>query len=227
MQRRIASGIISGFFLAIAVLLTSVAPCRADATLNGTVYDTSGAIVPNATLRLFSTEQFLQTITDESGKFGFPKIPSGTYELQASFLGFAIALIENVEIGDREIEPLSITLMPLPTSSDCGDQPTPIYEIRRKNVPRLAGVTTDYRSGAPLPFVKINVLKADQNRVIATKKADGKGRFQFADLEAGRYTLRASLKGFGELSSRTFWITPGSMTRVNWVMTAERLIVCN
>ncbi len=69
------------------LLLAQVLPT---ATLNGTVTDPSGAIVPSATVQLINTAtQGTKEITsDTQGRFLFNFLPPGTYDLNVSAKGF-------------------------------------------------------------------------------------------------------------------------------------------
>jgi outer membrane receptor protein involved in Fe transport len=63
------------------------------ATLNGTVTDPTGAAVPNAkvTATNSATGTTRNTVTNESGLFGFPRLPVGRYDLDAEAAGFKTA----------------------------------------------------------------------------------------------------------------------------------------
>jgi hypothetical protein len=217
----------SCFLLVVSALFAS-SPCRADARLTGSVNDSLGAVVSRASVRLFSSERFLETTADEGGKFTFGRVPSGSYELQATFPGFSVATIENLEIADRDIGPIAISVMPMPTFGVCGAQRPPEYEARQPGHPELTGVISNYYPGNVLPPVEVSLVAAGSTRnVIASKKSDKDGRFQFTDVHPGKYTLTVSLKGFSELSATTFWVTPWSTTTLQWAMVPEgKPIIC-
>ena len=64
---------------------------RAGAILDGTVTDSSGAVVPRATitLREISTDQSRIATTDDQGLFRAEELPVGTYEVRLELPGFA------------------------------------------------------------------------------------------------------------------------------------------
>ena len=80
-------------FLALAVLLacTGSAFAQANAQLTGTVTDPSGAIIGKVpiTLRDTGTNVTYTATSSDSGFYAIPNLPPGTYELKASFTGFA------------------------------------------------------------------------------------------------------------------------------------------
>src|SRR5258705_7316195 len=86
-------------FLAVCVLAV-LAPGSArgqqivaSASVSGTVHDSSDAIVPAAVVRLHSddTNQVLERVTDDRGRYRFVSVPVGTYELTAEAPGFALS----------------------------------------------------------------------------------------------------------------------------------------
>src|SRR5262245_47914390 len=59
-------------------------------TITGTVQDTSGAVMPGASLKLTATGTGIVQVqtSDESGNFRFLLLPPGTYTLEATIAGF-------------------------------------------------------------------------------------------------------------------------------------------
>jgi hypothetical protein len=72
----------------------------ADATVLGIVRDTSGAVVPGATVTLqnVSTGVTATATTDENGTYQFLNVRIGTYTVTAELQGFSIAVAENVPV---------------------------------------------------------------------------------------------------------------------------------
>ena len=75
------------------------------ASINGTVLDPSGAVVPNATVEIHNpVSHFDRSVTtDTSGKFSFPNIPFNPYHLDVTAAGFA-PYAQDVEV--RSVVPL-------------------------------------------------------------------------------------------------------------------------
>lgn len=76
---------------AVLALFTPLAQGQANSTVNGTVTDTSGAVIPNATVTLTNdATKMARTITSNAvGAFRFPNIDIGTYTLEVTAPGFA------------------------------------------------------------------------------------------------------------------------------------------
>ncbi|HSL72206.1 MAG TPA: M56 family metallopeptidase [Longimicrobiales bacterium] len=81
---------------------------NAPLTVSGSVYDVSGAVLPQVSLMLEAPEQFKwQATTDASGRFEFAPVGPGRYVLEASLPGFR-SLRQEFELrrardGDRAI----------------------------------------------------------------------------------------------------------------------------
>lgn len=77
----------------LLVLLMAAAPWpwgQATTSLRGLVKDTSGAVIPNASVTLSNTStQFVRTtVTGPDGEYQFLQVPPGTYSLTVKFQGF-------------------------------------------------------------------------------------------------------------------------------------------
>ena len=66
----------------------------------GSVHDPSGAVIPGASvvIRQLETHVETKTTSTEAGKFSFPTLPVGHYDVTASFQGFASVTKQNVQV---------------------------------------------------------------------------------------------------------------------------------
>jgi hypothetical protein len=101
MSRRIAAWRAVLTLLLVAVL---AAPALAQTTLgrlSGTVLDSSGGVLPGATITLTSeqTNQVQTTVSSETGAFLFPQVPVGTYKIDISLPGFKAATFTKVSVA--------------------------------------------------------------------------------------------------------------------------------
>lgn len=74
-------------------LLLLARPARPQTgTVEGTLADPSGAMVPGAAVKLanIDTSATFETVTNGSGLFRFPVVPVGIYDLTAKHTGFAM-----------------------------------------------------------------------------------------------------------------------------------------
>jgi hypothetical protein len=86
-----------------SILLLGVLPLRADVTgsILGYVRDSSGAVLPNATLTIVQTSNgYTRTATaDASGAYTILALPPGIYRLTASMSGFENGVIDNINLN--------------------------------------------------------------------------------------------------------------------------------
>jgi len=88
--------------IALLVLVISAAPALAqsNSSLQGTVTDPSGAVVPGATIEItnVATGATLTTKSNDMGNYAFPQVLPGTYRLVATAEGLVRVGIPNVEL---------------------------------------------------------------------------------------------------------------------------------
>lgn len=95
------------FSLFVFALLTLPAPglAQGSVTIFGTVTDSSGAVVPGATLVVthLETRVFRETISSSAGTYVVSQLAIGTYSVRAELSGFKTFLQENVrvQVGDN------------------------------------------------------------------------------------------------------------------------------
>src|SRR5258708_26646833 len=86
----------------VVLLLVSVGTCFAQstATLSGTVTDPTGAVVPNASVKVRSlaTNTLRETVSDSAGAFVVPSLQPGDYEIRATAAGFGTSVIKSVTL---------------------------------------------------------------------------------------------------------------------------------
>jgi TonB family protein len=84
----VAVAIALATFVTVPGAAMRLAPAQAQ-HLEGSVYDTSGAVLPEVALTLHdATDQTLAAFTDAEGHFVFPNVAAGTYVLEAKLRGF-------------------------------------------------------------------------------------------------------------------------------------------
>lgn len=93
---------------ALAVLIPLVAlraPAQIQAgTLSGMIYDPVGARIPNATVMVVNEQTNVRETaqTGSDGSYLFTGLPSGSYELRASVLGFAPYFHPQIVLQDQQ-----------------------------------------------------------------------------------------------------------------------------
>ena len=76
------------------------------ATLSGTVEDTNGQVIPNATVTISDVAKGFErkATTNDSGLFTFVLLPASTYTILVEQTGFGRAQLENIvlNVGDQK-----------------------------------------------------------------------------------------------------------------------------
>jgi hypothetical protein len=82
------------------------------ATLVGTVKDTSGAVVPGATVTAKNrgTEAVRTMVTDPSGEYAFTDLDVGHYSLSATMTGFKTTMIPDIELQTGQSARIDINM---------------------------------------------------------------------------------------------------------------------
>src|SRR6185437_1116959 len=104
-----------GFVFAIFAILGSTGMAFAQstaATLNGTVSDSAGAIVPDAQVKITNqaTRQAVETRTSGDGTYSMPGLASGTYEVTVSKTGFSSLTQKDIFLGPNVVRTVNSIL---------------------------------------------------------------------------------------------------------------------
>src|SRR5262245_33275451 len=91
---RYASALLAVFFLLAGTAFGQMS------SLNGTVTDPTGAVIPGATLTLVNTQTgtLRETTSDAQGRYTMPQLAPGTYKLTAKTTGFVEVTINNIQL---------------------------------------------------------------------------------------------------------------------------------
>ncbi|HEY6342886.1 MAG TPA: TonB-dependent receptor [Bryobacteraceae bacterium] len=107
---------VAGMLAALALVLPSRlnAQGATSATVLGTVTDSSGAVVPNASVQVknVGTDQVRQTTADSQGRYTIADIPIGNYQAQASAQGFQTTLRTGIilTVGAQTVVDFSLSV---------------------------------------------------------------------------------------------------------------------
>jgi hypothetical protein len=108
-------GFLRYFAAALACVLLTALPAAAQfdrGQISGTVKDAQGGVVPGVTVVAthLETQQARTTVTDSSGFFTIPNLPSGKYDVSAELQGFKKALRQNVTLDAASSQTLNFAL---------------------------------------------------------------------------------------------------------------------
>lgn len=128
-------------------------------TINGTVTDQNGAVVPNATVKLIDSAKGTEartSQTNESGTFQFLEVEPSVYDINVSASGFGEAKVVQIRVEpNRNLTLDNITLSVSGTSAEV--TVTAATELIDRETPTL-GTTVENRRVEGLPLNGRNVL---------------------------------------------------------------------
>src|SRR5579864_4365316 len=83
-----------------------------NASLGGQVQDASGAFVPNATVTVTSTERGFSSVikTDSDGRYSFPNLNPGTYDLSVEAAGFKGYVQHKIELSANQTARIDVRI---------------------------------------------------------------------------------------------------------------------
>ena len=102
-----------GIRLLIAVAVTCAAMfAQSTGTLVGTVQDSSGAVIAGAEVRVINegTGQQTTAMTDDAGRFNFPRLPVGDYRMNATRAGLRQFVATGIRLDSDQSRQANITL---------------------------------------------------------------------------------------------------------------------
>jgi hypothetical protein len=102
-------------FLVLATSLTLASTnvwAQATAQITGTIHDASGAVLPGVEVKATQTETGIArtTISNETGTFVLPNLPTGPYKLEAALTGFRTYVQSNLVLQVNSNPVINITL---------------------------------------------------------------------------------------------------------------------
>ena len=117
-SRRESTGCVyarSGWWqIAIMLFALYVLPVHAQyrASLQGTVADSQGGMVPGAEITLTDkeTNRALKATSDDTGNFSFSQLPPSTYKLEVARSGFKSKVLDSVHILAEQANALNVVM---------------------------------------------------------------------------------------------------------------------
>lgn len=100
------------FIIAVTIIGTGTLFAQAVGKILGTVTDSTGAVVPGATVtaRNQGTDVTREVVTDQTGHYVLPLLPIGRYTVSAALSGFRTAEVRDVSLEVGESRTMDFTL---------------------------------------------------------------------------------------------------------------------
>jgi hypothetical protein len=219
---------------ALACLL-STAPALADS--NGTlrVAFTYQGIIPavDISVILISPDRVREARTDKAGKIEFTGLPFQVYELEASSVSFDDVILHDIQVTSNIPMALDIPLQiwsppqeseslcppPLAIDDVSGLERQAMY-IERSSKVNLTGIISSFLvRNRLLKDATITLVKFETPEIpVLQATSDINGKYEFADIEPGKYSLMVSYNGILERPYNFhFWVAKENLTRLGQI----------
>lgn len=147
-------------------------------SITGTVMDTSGAVVPNATVTATSlaTGEVRTATSTDSGSYTIPQLKAETYKVSATAQGFKTATVEEVKVAvqvDRTVdfqlqvgaqgEAVTVTAEAPVIQTESAVNQTNVTERQVRELPLLVSAETAGRTPLAFIFLDSNVSSTSGN----------------------------------------------------------------
>jgi hypothetical protein len=161
-QVRFLAGL--SFLLSLTMLLSMPAKAQFKSSIEGSVTDASGAVVPEAQVTLTNVDTGVtRTVpTNEEGLYRFPALAPGHYRLTATKKGFAKTSEENIVLLAEEVRtvPLALKAGEVTETVTVTAETTPIQLSESK-----VGSDISARELSQLPLAGGNLANLIQSRI--------------------------------------------------------------
>jgi hypothetical protein len=130
--------------LCAAFVVTPAAAQEQTGSIQGVVKDSSGAVLPGATVEAKSpgVVGVSTTVADSQGNYRFPALPPGTYTVTATLSGFTPAKVENTVVVLGQLLTINLTLAPAHITENVNvTAESPIIDVKQNAT--FATVTQD------------------------------------------------------------------------------------
>ncbi len=154
-------------------------------TISGSVASNDDAPLRGARIEIVEGANTGTSVTaNDDGRYVVGDLPAGAYVLRATLDGFHASTSSLSLNGDRALD---FRLTPAP-GEPAPEPPAPGRHWT------LSGVVSDASTGTAVTGARVEITEGTNRGRETTTNADG--RFEIADLEAGRFTLRATAEDY-------------------------------
>lgn len=139
-----------GFFVLVLCLAPTASAQTVSGTLRGTVTDSNGAVIPNATVKVRHVETGLErtVVSSDEGLYNIPFLPIGAYTVEATRADFNRVVRPDVRVTLNENTVINIRLDPTVTGEvTVTDEAAPINST---NAQIAGSLTTEQISERPV-----------------------------------------------------------------------------
>jgi hypothetical protein len=188
--------------------------------ISGTVVDSRGSVIGDATVLLKCGRQSSRTTTGTAGRFQIEVDSPGSCQITVSAPYFKTTA-RSIRMLKKDIDLQPIVLQLEEVSPNEEPEPAnPSYtRTRSSSAVHLEGQIAispiPINEDVLFPRVSVILSRPGKSKPLAIVHPDTRGRFQFANVKPGRYVLKASLRGYRDSQSVPLKVTDTYLTHVN------------
>ncbi|MFZ0522449.1 MAG: TonB-dependent receptor [Candidatus Acidiferrales bacterium] len=185
--------------LAMFALFPRLACAQTDrANMEGTITDTSGAVISNAQVKITATATSLtqEKTSSGSGHYRFPGIPIGVYTIEVSHVGFKTKIVEDVELQVGETHTVDVSLEVGPVQERVEVQASTAEPAQRSSAEASTVITSNQIENLPTngrDWAGLTLLApfaqddggGDQRTIRFAGRARDDNNFSFDGVDAG------------------------------------------
>lgn len=172
------------------------------ASVTGTVKDTEGTPIENATVKIFDAQgvPFAHTETDGTGSYSFVNLKGGSYSISAVKSGYIITVPDSFYLQENETKSYAFTLSSETSLALCS----------------IAGhiYSGDGEDKKLIGDATISLLNSTTKETVATTRSADDGEYLFYGVTAGNYILKATKQGYS--ASNDISVTAVNDTIINY-----------
>jgi Carboxypeptidase regulatory-like domain/TonB dependent receptor-like, beta-barrel len=150
MQKRVWFALALGFFLLVSSVPGFCQGSTVKGAMAGTVYDTTGAVVPAARITVTGPIGSLAMDTNSTGNFMFQNLSPGTYQAKVEKAGFKVAQVSDIDVTVNNVSTIHVTLV-LGTPTQVIEVAAPAVRVDATSTRVTTGITDTFYDRVPLP----------------------------------------------------------------------------
>lgn len=179
------------------MVLPTTAWAQTTGRLEGWIVDAQ-ALEPIGGATVVVEGTLLGTATSRNGEYFVDHVPTGTYTVRMSFVGYPLALFPDVEITGGIATSLDVAMPENLVPGDFVSEFT-IDEIRGDSAGTLSGTVSDATTNEPIPGAIVTL-----GPVTFTSRTDAAGAFELENIDFDTHDFSVKADGFQAVVYKRF-----------------------
>ncbi len=209
MMRGLLKGAVFTLLL-LALAAPVVAQSNISGSIQGTVKDKQGSVLPGATVTAFSdalVARKTMTVTDERGVYRFPSLPVGTYAIEVELAGFAKQRAEDVRINLAKALVIDFTLPQAKVAEEVSvTGEAPLISVASNTV--STSFDTSFLDNQPLPRNYYSLLAAAPGVTLDVTSGGGSAMMAYGGTGSTQNAYTLDGVNIASPGDGDYWVLP-------------------